>query len=206
MSQVKIAADSRDAFGKGAARRLRRDGKIPAVVYGHGGDPRHVALPGHELMLALKTPNVLLELQLADGTELTLPKSIQRDPVKHTLEHIDLVVVRRGEKVTVDVPVNVTGTPEPGGLLENVLNTISVETEATHIPQSIEVDIAGLEIGASVHAGEIALAEGLTLVTDPEAVVVHYLSPQATSQEEAPVPSETDAPAAEGETAAPAES
>ena len=197
MSQVSIAAESRDEFGKGAARRLRRDGKIPGVIYGHGTEPRHVALPGHELMLALKASNVLLELQLDDGTELTLPKSVQRDPVKHTLEHVDLVVVRRGEKVVVEVPVRAAGTPEPGGLLENVLNTLSIEAEATHIPQVIEVSIQGLPIGGSVHAGEIALDEGLTLVTDAEAVVIHYLSPQATSLEEPAVPSE--APAAEAE-------
>ena len=203
MSQVSIAAESRDEFGKGAARRLRRDGKIPGVIYGHGTEPRHVALPGHELMLALKTSNVLLELKLAEGDELTLPKSVQRDPVKHTLEHVDLVVVKRGEKVTVEVPVHTVGTPEPGGLLENVLNTLSVEAEATHIPQLIEVSIQGLPIGGSVHAGEIPLDEGLILVTDPEAVVIHYLSPQATSQEEpavaseAPVEVEAEAPAAE---------
>jgi len=196
VSQVSIAAESRDEFGKGAARRLRRDGKVPAVIYGHGTEPRHVALPGHELMLALKTSNVLLELKLAEGDELTLPKSVQRDPVKHTLEHVDLVVVRRGEKVTVEVPVLTTGAPEPGGLLENVLNTLSVEAEATHIPQSIEVSIQGLEIGGSVTAGDVTLAEGLVLATDPSSVIVHYLSPQATSQEEPAVPSE--APAAEG--------
>src|SRR3954465_12014145 len=121
VSQVSIAAESRDEFGKGAARRLRRDGKVPAAIYGHGTAPRHVALPGHELMLALKTSNVLLELQLDAGAELTLPKSVQRDPVKHTLEHVDLVVVKSGEKVTVEIPIHTTGAPEPGGLLENVL-------------------------------------------------------------------------------------
>jgi large subunit ribosomal protein L25 len=197
VSQVSIAAESRDEFGKGAARRLRRDGKIPAVVYGHGGEPRHVALPGHELMLALKTSNVLLELQLdGGGTELTLPKSIQRDPVKYTLEHVDLVTVKLGEKVTVDVPLVTVGNPEPGGLLENVLSTLSVESEATHIPQSIEVTVDGLPVGGSIHAGQIALAEGLTLITDADAVVIHYLSPSATSQEEAAVPSEAPVEAA----------
>lgn len=200
MSQVNIAAESRNEFGKGAARRLRRDGKIPGVIYGHGTEPRHIALPGHQLMLALKTSNVLLELDLDGGTELTLPKSVQRDPVKYTLEHVDLVVVKRGEKVIVEVPVTTVGNPEPGGLLENVLNTLSVEAEATHIPQVIEISIAGLAVGGSVHAGEIALAEGLTLITDSEAVVIHYLSPQATSQEEpASVAEGEAAPAAESE-------
>ena len=197
MSQVSIVAESRDEFGKGAARRLRREGKIPAVIYGHGGEPRHVALPGHELMLALKTSNVLLELHLDGGTELTLPKSIQRDPVKYTLEHVDLVTVKRGEKVTVDIPVRTVGAPEPGGLLENVLSSISIEAEATHIPQIVEIDIQGLAIGGSIHAGEISLDEGLTLVTDPDAVVIHYLSPQATSVEEPAVVAATESAEAE---------
>lgn len=197
MSQVSIAAESRDEFGKGAARRLRRDGKIPAVVYGHGGEPRHVALPGHELMLALKTSNVLLELKLDGGaTELTLPKSIQRDPVKYTLEHVDLVTVKLGEKVIVEIPLVTAGLPEPGGLLENVLSTLRVEAEATHIPQSIEVSIEALPVGGSIVASDITLAEGLVLIEDPEAVVIHYLSPSATSQEEAAVPSEAPVDAA----------
>ena len=204
MSQVSISAESRSEFGKGAARRLRRDGKVPGVIYGHGSEPRHVALPGHDLMMALKTANVLLELQLDGGAELTLPKSVQRDPVKHTLEHVDLVLVRRGEKVVVDVPVQTTGNPEPGGLLENVLLTVAVEAEATHIPQSLEASIQGLAVGGSIHAGDLTLPEGVSLSTDADAVVIHYLSPQATSQEE-------PAAGAEGETAeaaaeAPAES
>jgi len=198
VSQVSIAAESRSEFGKGAARRLRRDGKVPGVIYGHGTEPRHVALPGHELMLALKTANVLLELQLDSGAELTLPKSVQRDPVKHTLEHVDLVVVRRGEKVTVEVPILITGNAEPGGLLENVLNTLSIEAEATHIPQTVEVSIQGLEIGGSVTAGDVTLDEGLVLITDPASVIVHYLSPQATSQEEPAVASEAPVADAEG--------
>ena len=199
MSQVSIAAESRDEFGKGAARRLRRDGKVPAVIYGHGTEPRHVALPGHELMLALKTSNVLLELKLAEGDELTLPKSVQRDPVKHTLEHVDLVVVKSGEKVTVEVPIHTVGNPEPGGLLENVLLTVSLEAEATHIPQAVEVSIQGLAVGDSVHASDITLPEGSSLVTEADAVVIHYLSPQATSQEEPATPSEAPAEGAAAE-------
>jgi large subunit ribosomal protein L25 len=197
--EVKIAAESRTQFGKGAARRLRREGKIPAVVYGHGVEPRHVALPGHELMLALKTPNVLLEIELDGTAELTLPKSVQRDPVRYTLEHVDLVLVRRGEKVTVEVPVHPVGNPEPGGLLETVATAIAVEAEATHIPQSIDVSIQGLAVGASVHAGEIELPEGVSLAGDPEAVVFHYGAAKTAAVETA----ETEA--AEGEAAESAE-
>jgi large subunit ribosomal protein L25 len=172
--EVKIDAESRSQFGKGAARRLRREGKVPAVVYGHGSDPRHVALPGHELMLALKTPNVLLEINIDGSDELTLPKSVQRDPVRYTLEHVDLVLVRRGEKVVVEVPLHPVGTPEPGGLLESVQSTLKIEAEATHIPQSIDVSIAGLPVGGSVVAGQIELPEGIALAEEPDALVFHY--------------------------------
>jgi large subunit ribosomal protein L25 len=194
--EVKIAAESRSQFGKGAARRLRREGKVPAVVYGHGEEPRHVALPGHELMLALKTPNVLLELDLDGASELTLPKSVQRDPVRYTLEHVDLVLVRKGEKVTVEVPLHPVGNPEPGGLLESVLTSLTVEAEATHIPQSIDASIAGLAVGAAVHAGEIALPEGVTLVTDPDAVVFHYGAQTVAAEPEAAAATEETAEAA----------
>ncbi len=135
MSEVRIPAEPRTEFGKGAARRIRRAHKVPAVLYGHGAAPRHIALPGHELMLALKTPNVLLSLDLGDGQrELALPRDVQRDPVKGFLEHVDLVAVARGEKVLVEVPVAVTGEPAAGALTVIDHQTISVEAEATHIP------------------------------------------------------------------------
>ncbi len=115
MPEVKIAAETRTEFGKGAARRSRREGKVPAVLYGHGTETRHLSLPGHDLMLALKTPNVLLRLEgLKNGSEIALPKAVQRDPVKGFLEHVDLILVRSGEKVTVDVPIRVTGDIAPG--------------------------------------------------------------------------------------------
>lgn len=196
MPEVKIAAESRSQFGKGAARRLRREGKIPAVVYGHGEEPRHVALPGHELMLALKTPNVLLALDLDGTSELTLPKSVQRDPVRYTLEHVDLVLVRKGEKVTVEVPLIPVGNPEPGGLLESVLTSLTVEAEATHIPQSIDASIQGLAVGSALHAREITLPEGVSLVGDPDAVVFHYGAQTIAAEPEAAAAAEETAEAA----------
>jgi large subunit ribosomal protein L25 len=190
MSEIKIAAEPRDTFGKGAARQLRRDGKIPAVLYGHKQEPVHLALPEHELFLALKTPNVLLNLDIVGAkSELAIPKAVQKDPVRRSLEHIDLLLVRRGEKVTVDVPVVTTGEIARGGLLELVLTSLSVEAEATHLPTSIEVSVEGLEEGSEITAGQIALPNGVTLVADPEAVVVHVLTPAANLVEE-PQPAE----------------
>ena len=185
MSEIKIAAEPRENFGKGAARQLRRDGKIPAVLYGHKQEPVHLALPEHALFLALKTPNVLLNLDITGSkSELAIPKAVQKDPVKRTLEHIDLLLVRSGEKVTVDIPVVTEGEIAPGGLLELVLTSLSVEAEATHIPGSITVSIAGLAEGSQITAADVILPSGSSLVTDPEAVVVHVLTPAAALAEE----------------------
>ncbi len=182
MSEVRISAEPRDKFGKGAARQLRRDGKIPAVLYGHKEEALHLALPEHELFLALKTPNVLLNLDLGGRSQLALPKAVQKDPVRRTIEHVDLLLVRRGEKVTVEVPVVTTGDVVAGGLLEHTLTTLSVEAEATHIPGSIEVSVEGIEIGGHVLAKEVALPRGASLVTDPEHVVVHVLAAPTAEQ------------------------
>ena len=180
MSEVKIAATLRSEFGKGAARKIRRDSKVPGVLYGHGSDPVHVTLPGHELLLALRTPNVLLSLDIEGRNELAIPKAVQRDPLKGFLEHVDLLLVKRGEKVTVEVPVVAEGELAAGGnLLEHVLNTLSVEAEATHLPESVTVSVEGLEAGASVLAKDITLAKGVTLVTDADAVVLQVLAAQA---------------------------
>lgn len=194
MSEVRISAESRTEFGKGAARRVRRDDKVPAVLYGHGQSPRHIALPGHELMLALKTPNVLLSLDLGGERQLALPKDVQRDPVKGFLEHVDLIIVNRGEKVTIDLPVTVTGDVAGDGLLVIDHQVLSVETEATHIPDSVEVSVEGLEVGAQVHAGDIALPPGVTLQDDPEVLVLAVSAPRSTAQLEAELAeSETEA-------------
>jgi large subunit ribosomal protein L25 len=172
VSEVKLSAQPRNEFGKGAARRLRREHLVPAVLYGHGTDPVHVALPGHATMLALKNSNALLTIELDGGTQLALPKDVQRHPIRSTIEHVDLIVVRLGERVTVDVQLHVVGEPGPGGLVTIDLNTLSIEVEATAIPNSIEFSIEGAEIGTQVHASQIPLPEGATLVTDPETLAV----------------------------------
>jgi large subunit ribosomal protein L25 len=184
VSEVRIKAEQRSEFGKGAARRTRRAGQVPGVIYGHGSKPTHVALPGHELMLALKTSNVLLRVDIGGDTVLTLPKSVQRDPVRQVLEHVDLVIVRSGEKVTIDVPVAVQGRVI-GAIVELVSFAVSVEAEATHIPQSIELDIEGMEVGTLIRAGDLRLPEGTTLVADPDQIVVTLAAPAAEVAEEA---------------------
>jgi large subunit ribosomal protein L25 len=179
VSEVKLPAVVRTEFGKGAARRLRRAHQVPAVIYGHGTAPVHVALPGHETMLALKQNNALLNLEVDGKTTLTLPKAVQRDPIKGFIEHVDLIIVRRGEKVTVDVTLHVTGDAAPGTLVNTTLSTLSVEVEAAHIPQYIEVSVEGAEAGTLIHAGQITLPAGATLATDPEAVAVQVSSATA---------------------------
>ncbi|GHA40469.1 50S ribosomal protein L25 [Streptomyces tauricus] len=180
MSEVKIAAESRSEFGKGAARRIRRENKVPAVVYGHGGEPVHITLPGHELQLALRTPNVLLTLDIEGKTQLAIPKAVQRDAIKGFLEHVDLLLVKSGEKVNVEVYVHTEGDLAPGAfLLEHVLSTLTVEAEATHIPESVTVSIEGLEAGASILAKDITLPEGTTLAIDEDAVVLQVLAAQS---------------------------
>ncbi|GGW42258.1 50S ribosomal protein L25/general stress protein Ctc [Streptomyces xantholiticus] len=180
MSEVKIAAELRSEFGKGAARRIRRDSKVPGVLYGHGIDPVHVTLPGHELLLALRTPNVLIALDLEGKNELAIPKAVQRDPLKGFLEHVDLLLVKRGEKVSVDIPVHTEGDLAPGAfLVEHVLNALPVEAEATHIPESVSVSIEGLSAGDSVLAKDITLPKGTTLTVEDDTVVLQVLAAQA---------------------------
>ncbi len=178
MSEVRIPAEPRTEFGKGGARRTRRAGNVPAVLYGHGEAPRHISLPARDFANALKGDagaNVLLSLQLGNGTELALPKSIQRDPLKGTIEHADLLLVRRGEKVTVEVAVALTGEASRDALVDQQLTTLSVEAEATHIPDVFEVSIDGMNVGDSVSASAVPLPQGTTLITDPETVVVQML-------------------------------
>ena len=200
MPEVRIVAEPRTEFGKGAARRVRRAGRVPAVLYGHGTDTRHVTLPGHELLLALKTPNVLIQVEgLSGRPQLTLPKAVQRDPIRGDIEHVDLILVRRGEKVTVEVPIQVTGEVEPGGLLDQQMVRLAVEAEATQIPQGIPVNVAGMEIGASVHAGDLDLPSGVTLAAEPDALVLHVLAAPTAEQIEAElgeVPAAEEAPEA----------
>jgi large subunit ribosomal protein L25 len=181
-----MKAEPRTEFGKGAARRVRRADKVPAVLYGHGADPVHLSLPGHDLMLALKTSNVLIRLEgMKGGNKLALPKAVQRDPIKGFLRHVDLLLVERGEKVRVDVPLHLVGEVTPGGLVEQSLDTLAIEAEATAIPGGFDVSIDGLEIGAAVHAKDVVLPAEVTLQTDPEAMVVHVSAAPTAEQVEA---------------------
>ncbi len=208
MPEVKIAAEARTEFGKGAARRSRRDGRVPAVLYGHGTETRHLSLPGHALMLALKTPNVLLRLEgLKNGSEIALPKAVQRDPVRNIIEHVDLILVRSGEKVTVEVPIRVSGEIAPGdGMLNQQLVQIPLEADATNIPRGIDVDVEGMDIGQAVHASDLKLPPGVSLQVEPDTLVLHVIAqqmpeePEEEAGEEAPeVPEAVDGAAADSE-------
>jgi large subunit ribosomal protein L25 len=174
VSDVKIAAELRTEFGKGAARRIRRADKVPAVLYGHGTDPLHLTLPGHDTMLALKTRNVLITLDI-DGrdNEMALAKHVQRDPIKGHIEHVDLILVRRGEKVTVDVPVIVVGEAAPETLVNLENPTIALQAEATHLPVGIEISVEGLLAGTQIHAKDLVLPRGSTLAADEDLLVVN---------------------------------
>jgi large subunit ribosomal protein L25 len=206
VSEVRIAAVPRSEFGKGPARQVRREGRVPAVLYGHGTDPRHVSLPGHDVLLALRTPNVLIRLEgLPGGNELALPKAIQRDPIKGTIEHVDLILVRRGEKVTIEVPIQVTGEVNPDGMLDQQLVQISIEAEATNIPTGIEVSVEGMDVGDAVHAGDLTLPEGSSLAVEDDILVLHVISAPTAAQMEADLGIEATepeaAPAADSATA-----
>ncbi|GAA2976868.1 50S ribosomal protein L25/general stress protein Ctc [Streptomyces fulvorobeus] len=191
MAEIKLAAQVRNEFGKGAARRARRANLVPAVVYGHGAESVHVSLPAHELQLALRTANVLIGLEIDGKDALVIPKAVQRNAIKGNIEHVDLLTVTRGEKVNVEVAVHVEGELAPGAnLLEYVQNTLLVEAEATHIPESVTVSIAGLDAGDSILAKDIPLPKGSVLAGDEEAIVLQIVAAQA------------EEPAAEGTEAA----
>jgi large subunit ribosomal protein L25 len=181
VSDNKLAAEARTQFGKGAARKIRRDHKIPAVMYGHGAEPVHITLPGHATMMALKNVNALLTIVIDGDEQLALAKDVQRDPIKPVIEHIDLVVVRRGEKVTVDVPVHVEGEASPETIVTVDAQTIQLEVEATHIPENVVVSVEGLQAGTQIKASELELPAGATLVVDEETLVVNIT--QQISQE-----------------------
>lgn len=209
MAEIKIPADTRTEFGKGAARRIRRADKVPAVLYGHGGDPVHVTLPGHELMLALKNSNALLSIELGSESHLAIPKQVQRDPLKGFIEHADLLIVKRGEKVSVDVSVNLEGEAAPESLvvLENA--TVTLEVEATAIPESLEVSVEGLEAGSQILASDLTLPSGAALAVDEELLIVNVVHAPTAEEVEAELEEaeaeagierdESDEEAAEGE-------
>ena len=171
-TDTKVHAEVRENFGKGFARRLRAAGKIPAVIYGHGTAPLHVALPGHQVSLLIRRANVVLELDVNGTEQLTLVKDVQKDPVHQIIEHIDLLVVKKGEKIQVDVPVIVVGEPAPGTIVNLDSTSILLEVEATHIPEHIEVDVEGLEDGTHITAADLKLPKGAVLIADPEMLVV----------------------------------
>ena len=176
-----IVAEIREQFGKGVARRLRAAGKVPAVIYGHGTEPQHVALPGHEIGLILRKANQVLELKIGGKTELALVKDVQKDPVRQIIEHIDLIVVRKGEKVAVDVPVHLEGESYSGTIAMLDAQTISLEVEATHIPERVVVDIEALTEGVHITAKDLVLPTGATLLSDPDLLIVGITHPQAAS-------------------------
>ena len=186
MSEVRIVAEPRTEFGKGHARRVRMANKVPAVLYGHGDKPRHFSLPGHELMLALRhDANALLTLQTEDGDQLALAKVVVRDPLKGFLEHIDLVAVRKGEKVVVEVSIQLTGSAKPDTLVDQQTMTLTIEAEATHLPDHLELSIDGLSAGKKITAGDVKLPAGVTLQQDPDHVIVQGLGVVSEEQLEA---------------------
>jgi large subunit ribosomal protein L25 len=180
----KLSAGKRTSFGKGAARKLRAAGSIPAVIYGHGGEPQHVTLPAHETALLLRKSNVVVTLDIEGSKELVLVKDVQKDPVRQIIEHVDLIVVRKGEKVTVDVSVHVEGDSYPGTIVVVDHNTLSVEAEATHIPTSLTVSVEGLTDGTQIHAGDVTLPSGTTLVTDAGALVLAITTPAGSTADD----------------------
>ena len=184
MTELKLAATTRTEFGKGAARRIRRAHQIPAVLYGHGADPLHIALPGHETMLALKHSNALLTIALDGKDHLAIVKDIQRDAVRNLIEHVDLLTVKKGEKVAVTVPVHVVGESAPGTIhFVEASQGLHVTAEATHIPEAIEVSVEGLEAGTTLRGADITLPAGVTLAGDPEEAVVSVSVPQSAAEE-----------------------
>ncbi|NCT92749.1 50S ribosomal protein L25/general stress protein Ctc [Cellulomonas sp. APG4] len=199
MSEVKLAATARTEFGKGAARRIRRAHQIPAVLYGHGAEPLHITLPGHETMLALKHANALLSIELDGGSRLAIAKDVQRDPVKNLIEHVDLLVVTKGEKISVDVNVHVVGESAPGTIHVVETQALTLEAEATHLPEQVEVSIEGLEDGTQVRAGDLKLPAGSVYNGDPDEVILTISVPRASAEDEAEEAeeAESEAPAEE---------
>ncbi|MDT0158690.1 50S ribosomal protein L25/general stress protein Ctc [Microbacterium sp. ARD32] len=175
----KVHADLRTSFGKGFARRLRAEGKIPAVIYGHGTEPVHVALPGHQVSLIIRRANALLDLEIEGKGQLTLVKDVQKDPVRQIIEHIDLLVVKKGEKVHVEVPVIVTGESFSGTIVTVDVATVKLEVEATHIPEHVEVSVEGLEEGARITAGDVTLPKGAALLDDADLLLLAVSVPAA---------------------------
>ena len=215
MSEELIKAEPRTEFGKGAARRIRRESKVPADIYGHGNDPIHVTLPGHDTMLAIKHggANAVLNIEVDGKVQLALTKQVQADPIKGFLEHIDFVAVRKGEKVTVEIPIVTVGEAVKDTFVQVETNAVTLEAEATHIPEHIEVSVEGAEAGTQIHASQLTLPQGSTLVSDPEQLIVNVTQAQSAealeaelAEAEADLGIEHEAPESEAGAEAPAES
>lgn len=185
MSEVKIKAEPRTEFGKGAARRIRRADKVPAVLYGHGDDPVHLTLPGYDIMMALKNSNALLSIEVEGRSQLALPKQVQRETLRGFIEHVDLIAVRRGEKVFVDIPVHVVGDAVSGSLVVTEHPTVEMQVEATHIPEYVEVSVEGLEVGDHILAKDLTLPGGAELHLDEETLIVNVTAAPTAEEVEA---------------------
>ena len=192
MAEARIDAETRTEFGKGAARRTRRAGKIPAVLYGHGTDPQHLALPSLEFARVVREQgrNAVLTLNIGDGTQLALTKTVVTHPIRPYIEHVDLVVISRGEKVAVEVQILITGEAAVDTLVNQELNTLEVEADVSSIPEQIEVSVEGLTAGTLVRASDIPLPEGTTLRSDPELLVVNVVSAPTAAEVEASMDTE----------------
>ncbi|MRX45512.1 50S ribosomal protein L25/general stress protein Ctc [Agromyces kandeliae] len=205
----KVVAELRESFGKGAARKIRAAHKIPAVIYGHGSEPKHVTLPGHQTALLIRKANAVLDLQIEGTSQLALVKDVQKDPVHQIIEHIDLIVIKRGEKVQVEVPVHVEGEPVSGTIADLDAHTLLLEVEATHIPENVVVSVEGLEEGTQLLAKDVELPKGASLITDTDVLVVNVHVPQKVDLGEEPeaaegveaVEAEAAEESAEGESA-----
>ena len=203
---TKVHAEFRESFGKGFARRLRAAGKIPAVIYGHGTDPVHVALPGHQVALLIRRANVVLELDVNGKEQLTLVKDVQKDPVHQIIEHIDLLVVKKGEKIQVDVPIVIVGEPAGDAIANLDATSVSLEVEATHIPQNIELDVEGLEDGTHITAADLKLPAGATLAAEGDLLIVAISVPSSAAADEIEAADEAAASDQAGESESESES
>jgi len=203
VSEVKISAEPRTEFGKGGARRTRRAGKVPAVLYGHGEKPQHIALPAREFAAAIRHGGLnqvfTIDIVGGSGTTLALPKAIQRDPIKDTYEHVDLIIVKRGEKVQVDVPVSFTGEADRNTLLVTESTTLAVVAEAMHLPSGFEVSVEGLEAGTQITAADVTLPQGTELAVEPDFVLAIITQAQTAEQLEGDTGEGAEAEAAEAE-------
>ena len=201
MAEIKLTATQRTEFGKGAARRIRRADQVPAVLYGHGTDPVHITLPGHQTLLALRQANVLLSIDIEGGAnQLALPKQVQRDPIKGFIEHVDLVIVRRGEKVTVEVPLVIVGGDDlKEGIVTTDQQSIALLVEATNIPSEIQIDVAELAVGDQIFAKDLVLPEGAVFPGEPDDLMLSIAAPISEEELEAELaaPGEGDEAAAE---------